>query len=98
MKSSPTLILAGALIVAGLQLAVLTGCVGGGGGYVDDGGYYGGDPVFYGGVYVHGGGGWYRGHDDHAYAHPGFHPGPAGHSAPAHSAPAPSGGGGDHRR
>jgi hypothetical protein len=97
MKSSSKFILTGTLLAAGLQLAVLTGCVGGGGGYADDGGYYGGDPVFYGGVYVNGGGGgWYRGHDDHAYAHPAYHPSPAAHAAPAHSAPAPSGG--DHRR
>jgi hypothetical protein len=77
----------GALFLSVLQLAALTGCVGG---YAEGGGgvVYGGDPWFDGGVVV-GGGGWYRNHHDAAYAHPNFRP-------VNHPAPHPQGG--EHRR
>jgi hypothetical protein len=81
MKTSPRF-LNRALALAGLLLA---GC---GGGYVG-GGYYGGGYYDDGGVWVDntvvvgGGRGWYHGHDDHAYAHPSFHPGPSAHAARA---------------
>jgi hypothetical protein len=66
-----TKIIAGTVVLAGLQLASMTGCVGG---YVGVGGpgpgYYGGGPWFDGTVVV-GGGGWYGGHGGGAYVHPG---------------------------
>jgi hypothetical protein len=66
MKHPKTIIL-GILLLAGLELGTLTGCVG----YVGartDGVYYGDGPWFQDGVWVHGGGGWY-GHGG-GYAHP----------------------------
>jgi hypothetical protein len=81
----------GSLLLLGLQMVGMTGCVGGA--VVGDGGgvYYGGDPWFHDDVWVNGGRGWYGGqHDAHgggAYIHP----------AAAH-APAARGGGGDHHR
>jgi len=89
MKTSSK-ILSGALVLGGLQLALMTGC---GGGYVEGGGYYGGP--YYGGGWVDntvvvGGGGWYHDHGDRAYVHPSYHPGPSRGAAPAaRSAPAP---------
>jgi hypothetical protein len=89
---TPSKILCGALVLAGLPLGLLTGCVGGGyvegGGY--DGPYYGGG--WYDGTVVVGGGGWYHDHGDRAYVHPSNHPG-AAHAA----APRGGGGGGGHR-
>lgn len=59
----------GTIIAAGLQLASMTGCVGG---YVETGpGYYGGGPWFDSTVVVGGGRGWYGGHGGGAYVHPG---------------------------
>jgi hypothetical protein len=70
MKYS-TKIISGTVILIGLQLGSMTGCVGyvGGG----DGGYYDrGGPWFDGGgTIVVGGGGWYGGHGDRGYVHPG---------------------------
>jgi hypothetical protein len=67
MKRSNKFILGGVLLAA-LNLAALTGCVGG---YVEAGG-----PGYYGGPWVDntvivGGGGWYGDHHDGAYVHPG---------------------------
>ncbi len=93
-------ILSAALVLAGLNIAVMTGCVGGGGyAEVDSGpGYYGDGPWIDNNVVVEGGGrGWFGGHRDNAYVHPDNHPAPAAHAnfhAEAHSAPA----GGDHHR
>ena len=59
----------GLVIVAGLALGPLAGCVGG---YVEAGEpvYYGGEPWVQTDVIVGGGGGWYGGHRDNAYVHP----------------------------
>jgi hypothetical protein len=89
-------LLSAALALAGLNLAVMTGCVGGGGyAEVDSGpGYYGDGPWIDSSVVVEGGGrGWFGGHRDNAYVHPNNHPAPAprgnfhgdSHSAPAHN-------------
>jgi hypothetical protein len=93
-----------ALVLAGLNVAAMTGCVGGGYAEVDSGpGYYGDGPWIDNTVVVEGGRGWYGGHRDNAYVHPDNHSdnhrAPAAHAqvhAEAHSAP--SGGGGDHHR
>jgi hypothetical protein len=64
MKHSKSIML-GIVLLAGLQLGIMTGCVG----YVGArGGYYGGDPWYHDGVWINGGGGWY-GHGG-GYAHP----------------------------
>jgi hypothetical protein len=94
-------ILSAALVLAGLNLAVMTGCVGGGGyAEVDSGpGYYGDGPWIDNSVVVEGRGGWYGGHHDNAYVHPDNHRRPAPHAevhAQAHSAP--SGGHDEHHR
>jgi hypothetical protein len=68
MKHKNKLIFA-ALLLIGLQLGSMTGCVGYAGGG-DGGVYYGGDPWFHGDVIVNGGGrGWFGGHG--GYVHPG---------------------------
>jgi hypothetical protein len=66
MKHANKLFLAALLLIGGLQLGSLTGCVAAGPGY--GGVYYGGGPWFGGDVIVGGGRGWY-GHG--GYAHPG---------------------------
>jgi hypothetical protein len=72
MKHTKNWFFALLILVGGLQLGTLTGCVG----YVGDPGggvYYGGGPWFGGDVIVGGGRGWY-GHGGGGYAHPGgFH-------------------------
>jgi hypothetical protein len=66
MKHTKNYIFALLLLVGGLQLGSLTGCVG----YVGGGGvYYGGDPWFHDDVIIGGGRGWY-GHGG-GYVHPG---------------------------
>ena len=63
-----------AILLIGLQLGVLTGCVGGAA-VETDGVYYGGDPWFHDDIWVHGGRGFYG--NDHGYVHPVGRP--AGH-------------------
>jgi hypothetical protein len=67
--------LGGAVLLAGLNLAIMTGCVGGGG-YVEAGGpgYYGDGPWIDNNVVVYGHAGWYGNHHDGAYVHPSNHP------------------------
>jgi hypothetical protein len=68
MKHTNKFFIAALLLVSGLQLGVLTGCVGPG--YGGGGVYYGGGPWIGGDVIVGGGRGWY-GHGGGGYAHPG---------------------------
>ena len=68
MKHTKTILL-GILVLAGLQLGAMTGCVGyvGGPGGVE----YGGGPWFQDGVWIEGGRGWYGGgHGGGGYIHP----------------------------
>jgi len=71
MKHTNKLLFATLLLIGGLQLGTLTGCVG----YVGDGGgggvYYGGGPWIGGDVIVGGGRGWYGHGGGGGYAHPG---------------------------
>jgi hypothetical protein len=67
MNTKNKFILAG-IFIAALNLAAVTGCVGG---YVEAGGpgYYG-DHGWIDSTVIVGGGGWYGGHRDGAYVHP----------------------------
>jgi hypothetical protein len=58
-------------VLAALNLAVLTGCVGG---YVEAGGpgYYGDSGWIDSTVVIGGGHGWYGDHHDGAYVHPDY--------------------------
>jgi len=74
----PFKFLLGATILAGAQLSLMTGCVGGG--YVEASSgpaYYGDGPWIDNTVIVEGRGrGWYGDHRDRAYVHPDNHPAP----------------------
>ena len=87
MKHSNKL-LSAALLLAGLNVVAMTGCVGGVYSEVDSGpGYYGDGPWIDNTVVVEGGGRrWFGGHRDNAYVHPDNHSRPAQH-AESHSAP-----------
>jgi hypothetical protein len=72
MNTKNTFVIGG-LFIAALNLAAVTGCVGGGG-YVEAGGpaYYGDSGWIDSTVVVGGGHHWYGDHHDGAYVHPAY--------------------------